>query len=70
MACETTAADPTAPAPAFEHIAQLTDCAELQSWFDAGWERHEAARAGSEAARLGTAQMEVANDRMREVGCY
>jgi hypothetical protein len=51
----------------YARIAKMTDCDALQEQFDLAERTHQR---GGEWGPIGTAYMQAADDRMREVGCY
>ena len=51
----------------YERIAGLSDCSQLQEQFNLAERTHQR---GGEWGPSGTAYMEAADKRMREVGCY
>jgi len=53
-----------------ERIESLTDCAELQAEFDTASASNERAEPGTTEHRRSLAYMQVADDRLRELGCY
>jgi hypothetical protein len=59
-------------AAVYERIAAETDCAELQKEFDTAEANHDrdSGTGKTTAAEIDTSYMEVADARMRAVGCY
>lgn len=53
-----------------ERIRTETDCATLQQEFDTASDNFDRAEPGSPAADASLAYMNLADDRMQEVGCY
>lgn len=51
----------------YTRIASLTDCAQLQREFDLAEATHQR---GGTWGPIGTAYMQAADTRMRQVGCY
>lgn len=51
----------------YARIAKMTDCDALQEQFDLAERTHQR---GGDWGPIGTAYMQAADDRMREVGCY
>jgi hypothetical protein len=51
----------------YQRIEAMTDCNQLQAEFDLAERTHQR---GGECGPIGTAYMEAADKRMREVGCY
>jgi hypothetical protein len=71
----TTAAKPATTPPGdqavYARIAGMTDCAALQKEFDTAATNHDAdlKRGTLDLAKISTAYMQAAQDRMRAVGC-
>lgn len=72
VGCATSGPPKAAQQVVIDRLNASTDCAALQEEFDLAERNADAARARGrlDLAQAGTYYMSVADDRMREIGCY
>ena len=54
----------------YDHIASLTDCAELQSWINGTMDAHDAMESVNPVRQEALDYAQYVDAQMREIGCF